>query len=299
MSKYIQYVFYALAVVIILVGALYEGTRTSRWSDPQDPILDSFAAGIHDIPVDLGYWTGDTRTERREMEALIAEEAGAVATLTRSYMATSMEKGVTVNIICGLSRKVAIHTPDACYRGSGYVMEGEIETVRIPYLDAALLKKLQQSDKEVDSSQATKEATFYTAVFVHEGQDGYIDRQRVFWAWKGYETDWLAPSIPRNRWSPTDPLCKLYLSTVEKPGDELNENPVYDFGKVLFPVLDKLLDGHYQIPASNFEETKDVLEEDSSTPAVAEDAKSVESEESSEVNTEENPTEEVALPNLE
>ncbi|MDO5113329.1 MAG: hypothetical protein Q4E67_03035, partial [Planctomycetia bacterium] len=217
MSKYIQYVFYALAVVIILAGAIYEGTRTSRWSDPQDPVLDSFAVGIGDIPADLGYWTGDTQTERREMEELIAEEAGAVATLTRSYHAPSVERGVTINIICGLSRKVAIHTPDACYRGSGYVMEGEIETVKIPYYDNRLLRKLQQADPEADVTEAMKEATFYTAVFVHEDKDGYIDRQRVFWAWKGEGTDWLAPSIPRNRWSPTDPLCKLYLSTVEEP----------------------------------------------------------------------------------
>lgn len=246
MSKYTHYVFYALAAVIILGGALYEGTRTSRWSDPQDPILDSFAAGIHDIPTQLDYWTGDTKTERREMEALIAEEAGAVATLTRSYHTASIEKSVTINIICGLSRKVAIHTPDACYRGSGYVMEGEIETVKIPYLDTVSLKKLQQNNKDVDSSQAMKEATFYTALFVHDAQDGYIDRQRVFWAWKGKGTDWIAPSIPRNRWAPTDPLCKLYLSTVESPEDSLNGNPVYDFGKVLFPTLEKLLDGQYQ-----------------------------------------------------
>ncbi|MDO4575244.1 MAG: hypothetical protein Q4D98_08525 [Planctomycetia bacterium] len=257
MSNTRLYIFTAVVGVLIILGALFEGGRTSRWSDPQDPALDSFAAGIQHIPPVLGPWKGDTENERREMDnPLIKQEAGAESTLTRMYFSDAFKKGVTINIICGLSRKVAIHTPDACYRGQGYVIEGEIEVKKFHYLDRVLLKKLtaEGMKKEDAEYQAQKEATFKTALFVHESQDGYVDRQRVYWGWKGEGTDWIAPDIPRNRWRPTDPICKLYLSVTEDLGEKDLGNPVENFGQYLFHDLDVLLSGTYQPPAAQVPE---------------------------------------------
>ena len=76
-----------------------------------------------------------------------------------------------------------------------------------------------------------------------------VSRQRVFWAWHeaGEESTWEVPEIPRHRWSPTTPLCKLYLSTIEVSAEApLQDNPVLKFGEVLFPELDILLSGTYK-----------------------------------------------------
>lgn len=235
-----------IVVVLIVIGTYFEGMRTSRWGDPKSEVLDSYKAAIQDFPVAFGDWNGDLSTESRDLTDLVAKEAGAEASLSRNYHSDSVSRDIMINIICGFSRKVAIHTPDACYRGAGFHIEGEITTVKVPYIDRALQAKYAAEGEMQAAYKAQKEAEFRTALFVREEQNGLITRQRVFWTWKGADSDWIAPEIPRNRWRPVDPLCKMYISTIEGPTETpLSESPIFEFGKVLFPDLEPFFNGTY------------------------------------------------------
>ena len=249
MDKMKNYLIYAVicvvAVIAILVGAWQEGLSTGRWWDPTDEKLESMGYGIRNIPISIGEWEGDTSTQREKMEDVVAREAGAHESLARAYKTSAIPKPVTINIISGLARKVAIHTPDACYRGAGFTIEGEIQSIPFQYLAH------RPATASSPAAAVPMTGTFKTALFVRESPEGGKERQRVFWGWKGVGTGWITPELPRQRWRPTDPISKLYLSTSEASDDKFEENPAFEFAKVLLPELDKLLSGDY-VPPEDF-----------------------------------------------
>lgn len=240
-----------IAVVIISIGAWLEGINTSRWADPQSAELDSMAAGIRNIPVLVGEWEGDIATERKELDAAIAKESGAHESLGRTYQSRNV-KPVSINIICGLTRKVGIHTPDACYRGAGYTINGEIQKVEFKYLPKS------SENEELKSGEGTPSAKyltaeFKTALFERTTPGGGTERQRVYWAWKGTAPNWSAPDSPRLTWKTTEPIAKLYLSTIESANDKPEDNPIQDFVSVFLPELETLLSGTYIPPEGSLE----------------------------------------------
>ncbi|MDO4550615.1 MAG: exosortase-associated EpsI family protein [Planctomycetia bacterium] len=262
-----------MVLVLIVIGAWMEGMRTDRWWDPpQTETLKSFIAGIHNFPEKIGNWEGDLRSDRREMEEEIAKEAGAEASLSRVY--TSSEAGIpiSINIICGLARKVTIHTPDACFRGGGFTMEGDIETMTFRYPVPPVENTnnpASNSSENVPIQNVMKDATFKTAIFTRESKDGTVERQRVFWGWKGVDSDWIAPELPRNRWSPTEPIIKLYILVYEqnKNSTLVNSPSVQatnQFTSALFPALEKLFSGTYASENKNIHSDQKFLAD---TPA--------------------------------
>ncbi len=254
MKKELSYVSIFVAAVLLIVGAaLWEGSLTARWKDPKDEQLDSIKMGIHDIPHIIGDWTGDISTERREMDDIIAKEAGAEESLARTYTHSGISRPVSINIICGFARKVAIHTPDACYVGAGFHIVGEIEKVEFRYMTNPLAylsyggapPTAGEKDEKaaVNEVPQPKQAFFKTALFERESQYG-TERQRVFWGWKSADSGWEVPELPRQRWG-KGPLAKLYFSTPEGPEDTLANNPAFVFAQALLPELDYLLSGEF------------------------------------------------------
>lgn len=258
MKDYITYgSIFVVALLLIGGAAVWEGSLTDRWewTSAEDPKLDSMKEGIRNIPHTVGNWSGDLSTERREMDDIIAKEAGAEESLARTYTHVGVSRPVSMNIICGFARKVAIHTPDACYKGAGFHIVGDIEKVEFPYPPNPLLQPAQGDsaapetkpgeEKEPIGRARPKTGYFKTAVFERETHLG-VERQRVFWGWKSADSGWEAPELPRQRWT-KGPLAKLYLSTPEGPEDKLADNPAYLFAQSLLSELDYLLSGEFSV----------------------------------------------------
>lgn len=253
MKDYISYAcIFVVAVLFVVGAAVWEGFLTDRWewADVQDPKLESMKAGIRNIPHMVGDWNGDISTERREMDDIIAKEAGAEESLARTYTHVGVARPVSINIICGSARKVAIHTPDACYKGAGFHIVGDIEKIKFPYTETQLVVGDEPAEDAKPGEEAktetktkTKTGYFKTAVFEKESPLG-VERQRVFWGWKSAESGWEAPELARQRWT-KGPLSKLYFSTPESPEDKLQDNPAFLFAKALLPELDVLLSGEF------------------------------------------------------
>ncbi|NQT41374.1 MAG: hypothetical protein HQ581_28050 [Planctomycetes bacterium] len=158
---------------------------------------------------------------RLEMKA-----AGAVGSFSARYANSSTGRTVTVRLICGMSRDVAIHTPEACYPGAGFESQGETEDIAIDGSDW--------------------KSNFFTTVFRKTERVG-VQRLRVFWAWNVGATEaapngaWEAPKYPRLIYGPRKPLNKLYVISETPESEQADDNAAHDFAKVFLPKVSDAL----------------------------------------------------------
>src|SRR5205807_1079895 len=89
---------------------------------------------VMDMPLAIGEWTGQSV----EADSAAFAQAGAQSYWTRSYAHPRKKTTLFVILMCGRSGKMAVHTPEVCYRGAGYELESRPETwtVKTPTGDA-------------------------------------------------------------------------------------------------------------------------------------------------------------------
>jgi hypothetical protein len=228
----------ACGVVLILSASLYEGVLTRRWGSRANEQLRAFARVLDvevmddgtervnedpEISGQIGVWQWQKESmdlDRRELNA-----TGAVGHLSRRYLNPHTQETVSVYMICGYSRQVAVHNPKACYTTSGFRMEDKVRVCTIPY------------------GNTTGE--FRTAVFLKEDATS-TQPLRVFWAWTA-DGNWDAPEWPRMKYGGRTPLNKVYFIARSTPGERIEDNPAYEFAKEYLPVVTPLL---YPPPAN-------------------------------------------------
>jgi len=207
-----------VGILLILVCAIVQGLWTERWGTHISDQLLAFAEAFDEIPELVEDWEGEDNVEsessEREMEA-----AGAAAQVSRTYRNPKTGESVSVYMICGASRSVAVHTPDACYPGAGFRMEDEIRNFSI--------------------HTGASEAEFKTATFLKEEPSG-TQRLRVFWAWNANGV-WEAPEWPRMRYGGRTPLNKMYLIAQTPYGQAVDQSPCMQFAEVFIPEVNRVL----------------------------------------------------------
>ena len=215
-----------LLVGIPLIGlsTYLQGSWTDRWGDDRNAMLQQTVDRYADIPLTIGEdWVGqDTPYSKKELEA-----AGAQAHLSRTYRNRKTGERISVFMICGYARDVAVHTPDFCYVGAGFEVENPAETFA------------------VETTAEKEPMTFWTTTFLKERAANTI-HQRILWGWTAGET-WNAPDYPRWKYPGNSSLNKVYLIHDIKPGierkpDTLSEDhPLVTFGRAFLPVVRKTL----------------------------------------------------------
>jgi hypothetical protein len=217
-----------IAVVLIVGTALVEGRWTDRWQSQTSDELRSLASAMSAVPLSVGDWDGEDRKEANQDQL---KAAGAVGHLSRTYRNPKSGDVVSIYMICGASRDIAIHTPDACYPGAGFHLEGDPTKVVFQYSSDPNL-----ADKP---EAATRSAEFMTAVFMKEEPAG-VQRLRIFWAWNA-TGNWEAPDWPRLRFGGRAALSKLYLICPEPIATPTEESTALQFAKVFLPAADRQL----------------------------------------------------------
>lgn len=216
----------AVGFVLIAVASLVQGLWTERWAPTISDKLKAYAAALESVPTAIGaHWEAKSTTE---MDPREREAAGAVGDLSRTYWNPRTQEEVSVYLICGPSRHVAVHNPKACYTSSGFRMEDKVAVYKIPFGDTA--------------------AEFRTAVFLKEDATA-TQPLRVFWAWTA-DGNWEAPEWPRMKFGGRTALNKVYLICRSTPGEKIEDNPAYDFAREFLPVVTRLL---YPPPATEAE----------------------------------------------
>lgn len=211
----------AAALAMIVLTAVVQGFWTERWRPAVSDQLRAFAAALARIPMTLGDWDGQMRemADPRTLEA-----AGAIGHLNRTYRNPRTGAAVSVFLLCGPSRSVAIHTPDACYPGAGFRQEGKPQTVPLKYTTASGTEQM---------------AELTTVIFIKEDAAG-TQRLRLFWGWNA-QGKWEAPEWPRVRFGGRTALNKLYLICPEPTEAPLEQSPAWQFAPLFLSATDAQL----------------------------------------------------------
>lgn len=201
-----------VGVIAVLVTGVVHGLWTDRWQTSN--ACASAAERMHELPLELGEWTGEAVEFERGRGNPVA------GTLYRRY---TNRDGVMVQVfmVCGRPGPIAVHTPDVCYAANGYAV-GSKEKFTVP--------------KEL----APAGGTFLTSE-LRKTRASEQTNLRAFWAWNA-AGGWEAPEEPRLAFAGKPVLVKLYvIREMSSPGEPLAKDPCLDLMRHLLPALEKTL----------------------------------------------------------
>lgn len=203
-------VFILMASGAIVCAGTLHGVWTNRWGSSAE--LRALAARVSSVPMNFGEWEGtdDPRSER-EWSA-----AGAVGHLSRTYRREGDGAQVVVMVVGGLPARIASHSPEACYPGGGYTIEGRHK------------ERL---------SQDTKADVFVATARKAEPEVGRS--LRVYWAWNS-RAGWQAPDDGRIVYVAEPVLVKVYV-VLEDDGTENTDRTARSFLNEYLPLLQENL----------------------------------------------------------
>ena len=197
------------AVVLLLAAGALHGVWSERWNRSED--LERAAALVADVPLRVGDWEGkDVQPDADEFD-----RAGARAFWMRSYVHARTKASVLAILMCGRAGKMAVHTPEVCYRGAGYEL---FDTpAATPFGESGTLFAADFS-KPADSAAGL----------------------RLYWAWNAGD-GWQAPTNPRWEFRGRPFLYKLYVASDLRQQGNRPTSPAQDFLNELLPELRRAL----------------------------------------------------------
>lgn len=204
------------SVAVLVAAGVFEGLRTNRWGQSED--MKAAVARLTAVPPTFGDWTS-TENVIDEKVLKVAEATGSIS---RTYANRKTGSVVSVLLLCGPPGPIGAHTPDICYRGIGFEMDGREEHRTITPADSPA-------------------GSYWAATF--QRQSTGADRLRVAWMW-GVDGDWNASTNPRREFALRKALYKLYVSRGVTPADREANPPVdriQDFLADFLPVVKKAL----------------------------------------------------------
>jgi hypothetical protein len=207
-----------LAVLaLVILGGLTHGQWSGRWSQSQ--ALSDAVARLDRIPVSVGPWQSRPLEELERQAIEIGQIAGHTL---RAYTDRGSGQEDSMLVVCGRPGPISVHTPDICFRGSGYEVTGA------PVVERIALEPPARS------------SSFLTALFRKEVA-GTPSTLRVFWAWNA-RGSWEAPENPRLQFASYRFLYKVYVVRQVPASEQSGEDPVCQrFLQQLLPQLDAAL----------------------------------------------------------
>jgi hypothetical protein len=213
-----------VGVVAIVVLTVVQGLMTDRLVDT-NVTAEQRAQLLKDVPKEFGEWT----SKDLEVTEEVRDTSGAVGCVSRAYRNSRTGDTVRLWIIVGHARAIGAHTPDICYRGSGFTMRSPI---------SSLYSFEYEGRKE--------KADFWTNTFIKEDSLSGRHLVRVFWAWynpkPGKPIVWQAERDPFAAFGNTRALFKMYFSSDMRDLNETTEeSPAMKFGKEFLPKIEQVL----------------------------------------------------------
>jgi len=201
-----------VALAVVLAAGLLHGIGTDRWR--QSPDLQFAISRIHDLPERVGDW----QAAPLEMDIAELRQAGAEGWWLRRFTNARTGEIVSILLLCGPTRYMAIHRPEDCYRGAGY----EIAAPPAP---------LTISDRA---------DLFWTARFRKSDAIG-VSQLRICWSWFA-DGRWQAPDSPRLTFAGIPVLYKLYaICELSEPTEPTTGDSSVELLRLLVPELSRLL----------------------------------------------------------
>jgi len=215
---------------------------------PQIRMSDRFAGSnvsaeqqaelLKNIPKKIGDWQG----EDMEIGATVRQTAGAVGAVSRVYRNSRTGDKVDLWLIVGHGRVISAHTPNICYRASGFEMRAP-ENSLYPMV-----------------FNGQREAPFLTNTFFKEDVLTKRSMIRVFWSWYNTENPdnkgevvWEAPQNARWYFGNTRALYKMYFtSQMKDPLETADDSACQRFAREFLPIVNNALaETHLQQPGAD------------------------------------------------
>jgi hypothetical protein len=221
--------------VLVIVGLTIPQIQMSDRFSGSNVSAEQRAELLKKIPKKIGDWQG----EDMEIDETVRKTAGAVGAVSRVYRNSRTGEKVDLWLIVGHGRVISAHTPNICYRASGFEMRAP-ENSLYP----------MQVDGE-------REAPFWTNTFFKEDILTKRSMIRVFWSWYNTEDEdhkgevvWEAPPNARYYFGNTRALYKMYFtSQMKDPLETADESACLRFAKDFLPVVnDALAEVHLNAP---------------------------------------------------
>ena len=204
------------SVALLVAAGVFEGVRTNRWGQSED--MKAAVSRLTGVPAAFGDWT----SQDQPIDEKVLKVAEATGNVSRAYTNRKTGNTVSVLILCGPPGPIGAHTPDICYKGIGFEMDGPEEHRAVSFAD-------------------DQKATYWTAKFQRQATG--TDQLRVAWMW-GVDGDWTASAAPRREFALRKALYKLYVSRGVTPAEREANPPVdrvQEFLTDFLPVVKKAL----------------------------------------------------------
>jgi Protein of unknown function (DUF3485) len=204
------------ALPLVLAYGIGEGLWAGRWHRAVG--LDLAVTRLETVPLQIGDWHG----EALELDARQVERAEIEGYLLRRYTHAGTGTEVTVLIVCGRPGPIAVHPPDVCYGGAGYVLKGA------------------PTRATVDGEAPAGSAEFWEATF-EKNDPAVPELLAIRWAW-GANGEWTASDHPRLHFACAVALYKMYVICPVPLGEKANpDKPTREFLPPLLAELQKAL----------------------------------------------------------
>ena len=208
-----------VGVLLLVACTVFQGLWTRRWSDETTQELRELVNRYDSIPTNVGdLWVGEDTGGHSQQ---VLDVAGAYKSVSRVYRNVETNETVSIFLVCGYSRDIAVHTPDACYVSNGF--------------------KMAHKPKDYKIRSASVTSKTLTSTFRKE-RGGSLIHQRILWCWTNGK-GWEAPANPRITYGGGSVINKIYLIS-NISGDEhrdLDTDPAVEFGKIFLPITQEVL----------------------------------------------------------
>ena len=175
-----------VTILLLVVNGVLHGIWSHRWDAWSDETVQSFAARIDGIPLQVGDWEGT----RLEIDPLTHPTEMVGQGLNVRYVNRIDGTAIIVYLACGPTGGLVSHTPQACYTSNGY-------TCIPPDIRVPVMPPHEGLARQFWVSNFTRsEAAIPT----------YL---RVFWSWSDGK-EWQTPGNPRRTYRQQPVIYKCY-----------------------------------------------------------------------------------------
>ena len=209
----------AAMLVVLAIGTYWQGIYSERWTPYDSALLEAFTARLNEVPLEFGDWKG----EEKEYDKEQFKRSKCRGCVSRLYTNKRNGDKISVYLVSATARHATIHTPDWCYRGAGYDMQGD------PY------------NYDVDCGEEVPTAEFATTTFKKQSRDRQPEHLRILWTF-AYDRSWMGPTFAKFHFAGKPALYKLYLIT--PIGDQLQDiedSPSLRFARDFMPAINRVL----------------------------------------------------------
>ncbi|MFO0916144.1 MAG: exosortase-associated EpsI family protein [Pirellulales bacterium] len=214
----------AVLLVVLGVSTYLQGNFSERWGRSSSQRLLRLAENVNTaVPLQVGNWTGQEQPV--DDEQFIASNCEAARDIR--YEETTTGQVVNAFVVAGNARNVTIHTPDQCYVGAGFEMEGE--------------KHTYTHTIDLHDGQPPQTVEFVTATFRKEEPER-ITRLQILWTFSD-DGQWRGPKVEKVSLAGKKYMAKVYFihQIALSAPDELTGSPMLRLADELLPELNKSL----------------------------------------------------------